>query len=265
MRNIQLQNRRRLLQLNERILRDNGLLIGRDLYDPRGEGREIRIDRRRRRYTELVNELANLVEPAQQPSNDLEPDFDIWFPNMVDGLQQLVGQEVNLRWNNQVDSGIFRVPANRAILRKEIRARGFWVNSDMTIFGEYQNTTGEYPPAVEVSIINNVERVRLMALDMKENAKATSTKRKYNALYNKAIKLEKEFIVGVPQEDIQKICNTLQIGLDITLPLLDDNFISCRSMKKPLKVFKFVNTRLNHIELGGVVGKNNTRVRGCSR
>jgi len=54
---------------------------------------------------------------------------------------------------------------------------------------------------------------------------------------------------GVPQDKLDLICNDLKIGLDLEQPFINDTFIKIRPLKKARKVFKFINTRLNHIEL----------------
>ena len=99
------------------------------------------------------------------------------------------------------------------------------------------------------------------AIDLSINAGSESTKRKYNSKANKIEKLINEFNEGVPEKDIPRICNDLQIGIEIDMPssILDKNtqFIKYRSQKKPVKIFKFINTRLNHIELNEIRNKQN--------
>ena len=53
---------------------------------------------------------------------------------------------------------------------------------------------------------------------------------------------------GVPEGKLEEICETLQIGIDIEQPFAKNKIFSYRSNKKPLMVFKYVNTRLNHVE-----------------
>ena len=277
MRNQQLENRKRLLRINEQILREQDLIEDGEVLDPREEfvGQTFRIDRRRKSYFDRIQAIANLIQPAQQISNSIEPDFEIYFPNMVDALYELRGLDINLRWENI--NRDMKVPQTRNQIRIELRQIPWLVDSETTCFEKYRrDRNGDYPPAVEVSIINDVERVRLQqsfreginhcvftpikdyASQVVENAKSIHTKRKYKTMYNKIIALEKKYEKGVPEEDIQEVCNILQIGLEISLPILNDKFILCRSMKKPLKTFKFINTKKNHIDLGEVVGKNNT-------
>ena len=92
------------------------------------------------------------------------------------------------------------------------------------------------------------------------DAMSTSTKKKYQAKINlimgKTLKtgerkggLIEKYSEGVPESDIQEICDILQIGVDIDQPFNDNYLIEYRSDKKPRKVFKFLNTRLDHIEL----------------
>lgn len=93
------------------------------------------------------------------------------------------------------------------------------------------------------------------------NCKTKSSEKKYNAIINKITKLEDKYKNGVSTENFQSICDQLQIGIEIDMPSssLDKNtqYIKTRSQKKPLKNFKFINTRLNHIELNKITNKDN--------
>ena len=99
------------------------------------------------------------------------------------------------------------------------------------------------------------------AIDKAINTKTNSSQRKYNAMIKKLEKLEKDYQQGVPTNDFQDICNKLQIGIEIDIPSSsidsETQYIKYRSHKTTLKVFKFINTRLNHIELNEITNKNN--------
>tara|TARA_R100000808_G_C2154667_1_gene165830 strand:- start:6383 stop:9172 length:2790 start_codon:yes stop_codon:yes gene_type:complete len=99
------------------------------------------------------------------------------------------------------------------------------------------------------------------AIDLSMNAGTESTRRKYDAKANKIQKLMNEYKEGVPEKDIPSICNQLQIGIEIDLPscIMDKKtqFIKVRSQKKPIKNFRFINTRLNHVELNEITNKDN--------
>jgi len=93
-----------------------------------------------------------------------------------------------------------------------------------------------------------------------EEAKSKSAKTRYSGFIKKVNKFELEYKDGVPETDLSLICNKLQIGLEIDLPSnvnRKTKFIDIRSQKKPLRVFKYINTRLNHIETNNVKSKDN--------
>ena len=93
-----------------------------------------------------------------------------------------------------------------------------------------------------------------------DEAKSKSAVGRYKKILKDISNFEIEYAKGVGEKDLPVICNKLQIGIDIDLPSTIDNdtvFIECVSQKKPLKKFKFINTRLNHIELNEVSNKSN--------
>lgn len=96
------------------------------------------------------------------------------------------------------------------------------------------------------------------AIIKEEDAKSATAKKRYKKIQKDIKKYLDIYDKGVPEEDIPEICNKLQIGIEIDIPSTinnDTKYIEYESQKKPLKKFKFVNTRLNHIELNQV---NNT-------
>ena len=102
--------------------------------------------------------------------------------------------------------------------------------------------------------------IREWANDCLSDAKSKSAKYNYQRKIKLCDKYEEEFVNGVPEDRIAEICNKLQIGIEIDLPSTVDNktkFIEIRSQKKPLKKFKYINTRLNHIELNKVHSLDN--------
>ena len=94
------------------------------------------------------------------------------------------------------------------------------------------------------------------AFEKQVTGKTKSTKKRYSGMINKLNKYTTKYKDGIPEKDIQDVCNDLQINIKIDLPLLDTQFINCESFKKPLKTFKFVNSRLNHVELNEVIHAN---------
>jgi hypothetical protein len=59
---------------------------------------------------------------------------------------------------------------------------------------------------------------------------------------------------GVDEKKIQEIADKLQVHIEINQPF-QKKFIVCKSNKKALTTFRFINTKLNHIDLNEVVNK----------
>ena len=90
------------------------------------------------------------------------------------------------------------------------------------------------------------------------NAKSKSGKEKYKAKLRKMlerispkekISYHEKYKNGIPESHIPKLCDDLQIGMEIEQPFSHKLLFEYRSMKKPLKIFKFINTRLDHVEV----------------
>tara|TARA_R110001599_G_scaffold126008_2_gene298966 strand:- start:3922 stop:6894 length:2973 start_codon:yes stop_codon:yes gene_type:complete len=91
-----------------------------------------------------------------------------------------------------------------------------------------------------------------------EETKAKATKKKYQGLINKiqGKQLKNEFkegylhkyANGIKRNDICYVCEDLQIEVAIEQPFNKEPLFEYRSNKKPLKKFKFLNTRSDHVE-----------------
>ena len=103
-----------------------------------------------------------------------------------------------------------------------------------------------------------LEPIKNWAIEHIKNSTAKSTYYRYLSIKNKIDKyIDKYLDSGVPENEIINICNDLQIDIDITLPLeTDKNIIECKSDKKALKKFTFINTKFNHIEHDNLILKN---------
>ena len=90
------------------------------------------------------------------------------------------------------------------------------------------------------------------------DSKSKTTKKKYETLVNKiqGKQMKNEFkegylhkyANGIKQKDIPAVCEDLQIEVAIEQPFNVNPLFEYRSNKKPLKKFKFLNTRSDHIE-----------------
>ena len=90
-------------------------------------------------------------------------------------------------------------------------------------------------------IINFIE-------DKIETSMTKKTKQNYNSRLKKALKLEEKYHdTGVNEDALNEISNDLQVDLSVVLPFQND-YMEAKSNKKPLRSFKYINTRMNHVE-----------------
>ena len=110
--------------------------------------------------------------------------------------------------------------------------------------------------------INNcmLTPIKDWAIKCADDAKGDSSKRKYKAMVVKLDEFNEQYQTGIPEGDVQNICNQLTVDINVDLPLHPDHFVTCKSLKKRIKVFNFINTRLNHVNLNEVVNKDVTKV-----
>jgi len=117
-------------------------------------------------------------------------------------------------------------------------------------------------------VLNHVFRYFEKKMNETDNKK---TKQNYKSRCNKTLELNnKYFDIGVDEEGLNDIANTLQININITLPF-QDQYIEVKSNKKALRTFNYINTRLNHVEYDEMsyednrVRKNNERINNTTK
>lgn len=93
--------------------------------------------------------------------------------------------------------------------------------------------------------------------DKLEGAKSEPTKYRYKKMNKDIDTMFIQYENGVPENDIPIVCDALQIDIDITTPFSTTNLIEAKSTKKALNKFRYINTRLDHIELNEVVSDDN--------
>lgn len=85
-----------------------------------------------------------------------------------------------------------------------------------------------------------------------EDSKSKTAIKRYKGYIKKINEYMIQYKDGIPQDELQSVCDKLQISIHIDLPNLfnkDATLLSCESNKKPLKIFKYINTRIDHLEL----------------
>lgn len=90
-----------------------------------------------------------------------------------------------------------------------------------------------------------------------EDAKSKTTKQRYKKMNKDIDIMFNTYRYGVPEDEIPVVCDKLQIDIDVTTPFSTTNLIEARSTKKALSKFRYLNTRLDHIELNEVVSDDN--------
>lgn len=175
----------------------------------------------------------------------------------------------------------FTVPHENFSKWWDANSHFFWLNSDTELFGEWNDILKDDPKLQSQLLILTLDKVKEQnfdqyfldgithcvftpikdwAIDCLENSKSKSAQKRYKTICKKIDNYVIKYSKGVPEKDISEICNDLQISIDIDLPSTarcEDKFIEIESQKKALKKFKFINTRLNHIELNKVNTKDN--------
>ena len=86
-----------------------------------------------------------------------------------------------------------------------------------------------------------------------EDAKSKASKSRYRTIIKNIKEMEKDYVNGVPEDCINMICDKLQIDIDISLPFAEKKLIEAKSTKKALCKFRYMNTRIDHIDLNKLV------------
>ena len=187
-------------------------------------------------------------------------------------LQKYIGKNVVVDYivNKQlIQSRTYSVPNNFSSWWKK-NSQDWWKDSATSLFEDNDNE-GECFIYEEKTNINSQQiiqhfldginhcvftPIRNWANELHEGAKSKQTKSRYNIILKNLNELEKKYSRGLPENAVSEVCNSLQIDMEICLPFCETKFIEAQSIKKRLKLFKFMNTRLNHIDLNEVVNND---------
>ena len=209
-------------------------------------------------YTETSNELKNnlllgdlirdngiignyrlIIKVGEDKIMDLNDNLSLsWFHKNMNSFRS---GSIYMMWNdpNQIQDGekITFIFTKETLLPFKFYSQQFLEGANHCVF---------YP-------INEYMTTQL--LDAKSKSTKSNYRAKINLIMGKQLKtgeikigLMEKYKTGVPEKDLPEVCEKLQIGIDILQPFNANKLFEYRSNKKPLKVFKFVNSRLNHIE-----------------
>ena len=97
-------------------------------------------------------------------------------------------------------------------------------------------------------------------------AKGDGTKKKYQTIVNKLHAFEEQYATGLPESDIHIVANAIPCNLEFTTPFAKDTlFLEAKSQTKSRYTFKFVNTRVDHVELNQITTRDSKDAIVCTR
>lgn len=90
-----------------------------------------------------------------------------------------------------------------------------------------------------------------------DEAKTERTQQRYNKMIKDVDNMLIQYRNGVPENEVSLVCDKLQIDIAITTPFSKTTLLEAKSTKKALRKFRYMNTRLNHIDLNELVNDDN--------
>lgn len=217
---------------------------------------------------EEENMMTTIEEKVQYVN---EPTFELLYNQ----LKLNIGKDIIVEWvvDGQVMKSVnYSVPTTFSSWFKKIYREDWWYDSIKDVFMEIREKEPNskqqlfiYPQNENIRTDKIIQffkdgithcvftPIRNWAVEKLESAESQRTKERYNTIIKRLNELEKKYANGLPDNCVSEVCNALQIDINIELPLCEQKFIECKSLKKRLKQFTFMNTRLNHIELNEVV------------
>ena len=142
----------------------------------------------------------------------------------------------------------------------------WWVDSSKTIFNVYSiqhfpvGSVYIYPQNEEITPKFLIQKfrdgitncmltpIRLWAEDKFKEASSKTVIYRYKGILQKLDDYETKFKNGVPENDIVEVCNNLQIDISVEMPFCENTFINAQSIRKRLKQFRYVNSRMDHVD-----------------
>lgn len=173
--------------------------------------------------------------------------------NRVQSVRIEISDKFNNWWEKE-GKYIFIYPEDNAIFALYPNGKLYIYEGEEFTPKQFKKITQTFKDADNGKCVFNP--IRDWATERYDHAVETknkSSKSRYGIVIKGIDELEQKYPNGVHQENIDEVCNKLQIDISIEKPLCDEKFITCKSVKKALKHFRYLNTRLNHVELNEYV------------
>jgi uncharacterized protein YdcH (DUF465 family) len=227
-------------------------------------------ERRRRRQNDRIKSKVQLIK------RDEEGEYGMLI--ILKALRDRAGK--NIVWEfiaadgRQLYTKQYDLPATDKLINRYINKnnvyRDFQVDSETMIWDGHPNgklyfylqntgiTTAKINQAFREGITNCLLTPIQSWIEGKiEDAKSNTTMKRYKKMRKDIDIMFIKYKNGVPEDEIPIVCDKLQIDIDITTPFSSSNLIEARSTKKALHKFRYLNTRLDHIELNEIVNDDN--------
>lgn len=189
-------------------------------------------------------------------------------------LRQYVGRTVVLVWRVNKKYRLnwrFELPGENEYTRMmHANWNVFWQESHSTVFThvrENEPNSNQTVSLYEANLIpaRNIrqyfrdgekhcvlEPIRLWAEGVLSQQTQPRGIRKYTKIVKDCAELMETYSDGIPESDLSIVCNRLNIDIKISLPFCKEPLVFAKSDTKRLKLFCFKNTRVNHVEYGGI-------------
>ncbi len=157
-------------------------------------------------------------------------------------------------WWEAIGKFIFLYPDDTAIFPQYPNAKLYIYEGEEFSPKQFKKITQTFKDADNGKCVFNP--IRIWATERYEHAvekKNKDSKYRYGKVIAGLDELENKYPNGVQEDNVDEVCNKLQVDISIEKPLCDLKFIVCKSIKKALKHFRYENTRLNHVELNEYV------------
>ena len=132
----------------------------------------------------------------------------------------------------------------------------------LLIVDELQQITGEKYKQQFLDGITNCffTPIKDWAILCEEDAKSKSAIKRYKSINKKIDNYLIKYKEGIPEDEVQEVADNLQVGFSIDIPSPINkkvNLLTIEPQKKALKVFKFLNTRIDHVEINDLRALDN--------
>ena len=132
----------------------------------------------------------------------------------------------------------------------------------LLIVDELQQITGEKYKQQFLDGITNCffTPIKDWAIIHEADAKSKSAIKRYKSINKKIDNYLIKYKEGIPEDEVQEVADNLQVGFSIDIPSPINkkvNLLTIEPQKKALKVFKFLNTRIDHVEINDLRALDN--------